>query len=447
MVSAPTAIADDEDLTAALDWFREIDGGRSSLGERIRQAQVFFRSHAVRMDARWPDPSELLLKSDLIASYLAQADGFLHQPASYDLTLAAHIVPFLKHIGAGLQLLRRMPGAVDRVRRLLNPKQQHPDGVLFELSVAVRYAREGFDVEFVPESSTRSADFRAGPADSTKDLHVECKRLRASEYELREQASVRALFDPLAALIRESRLSVFVDVTFTAELVSIPPSYLADRVPAAIGSSLYLPGGYPWRDEYSEGIVREARIDSVQADTRAHGPLIVGPKMWRLLTGEVLPSGPYHLILRGQSDERDARYVDQVDYASVLSWHCLAPRSIDARARHISSLLADIDRQLATAPMGIAHIGMYAERDTLSADRRSQRNREAVGRFHARSKLIDVYLHYYLPRVSEAHSWTIDETAEGGSRLDEPLLDDPRIFMLAELQPKAAWYLPPPRCP
>ena|ERR1700733_10072281 len=52
------------------------------------------------------------------------------------------------------------------------------------------------------------------------------------------------------------------------------------------------------------------------------------------------------------------------------------------------------------------------------------------------------------PRVSEAHSWTIDETAEMGSRLDEPLLDDPRIFMLAELQPdatKAAWDLPPPQ--
>jgi hypothetical protein len=320
-------------------------------------------------------PGELLLKSDLIASYLAQADAFLHDPASYDLTLAAHIVPFLKHIGAGVGLLRRMPGAEDRARRLPTPKQQHPDGVLFELSAAIRYAREDFEVEFVPESSTRSADFRVGPAGSTKDLHVECKRLRASEYELREQ-------------------------------------------------------------------------DAVRADTRANGPLIVGPKMWRLLTGELLPSGPYHIMLRGQSDEQDARYIDQVDYASVLSWHCLAPRSIDARGPHIFSLLADIDRQLATAPMGTAHIGMYAERDTISADRRRQLNREAVGRFQANSKLIDIYLHYYLPRVSEAHSWTIDETAEMGSRLDEPLLEDPRIFMLAELQPdatKAAWDLPPPQ--
>jgi hypothetical protein len=332
MAGAPTAIADDEDLTAALEWFREIDGARGLLGERVRQAQAFFRSHAVRMDARWPDPGELLLKSDLIASYLAQADAFLHDPTSYNLTLAAHIVPFLKHIGAGVGLLRRMPGAEDRARRLLTPKQQHPDGVLFELSAAIRYAREDFEVEFVPESSTRSADFRVGPPGSTKDLHVECKRLRASEYELREQVSVRALIDSLATFIRESGRSLFVDVTFTEEVVKVPQSYLVDRIGSAVSSALWLPNGYPWRDEYSEGLVREARIDAVRADTRANGPLI--------------------------------------------------------------------------------------------------------------------YLHYYLPRVSEAHSWTIDETAEMGSRLDEPLLDDPRIFMLAELQPdatKAAWDLPPPQ--
>ena len=282
---------------------------------------------------------------------------------------------------------------------------------LYELAAAIRYAREDFDVEFAPESSTRTADFRVGPPDGTKDLYVECKRLRASDYELREHASMRALSAPLAMLIREKRLSIFIDVTFTAELVKLPHSYLAARVASAVGSALYLPKGYPWRDEYSEGIVREAGIDAVHVDTREDGPLIVGPKMWRLLTGELLPSGPYQIMLRGQSDERDARYVDQVDYASALSWHCLAPRSIDARARHIFSLLADIDRQLATAPMGIAHVGMYAERDTISADRRRQRNLEAVGRFRAQSKLIDIYLHYYLPRVSERQSWTIDETA------------------------------------
>ena len=447
MASDPTAIADDADLRAALEWFLEIDSGRSSLAKRIRSAQDFFRAHSACMDSRWPDPADLLMKSDLVASYLAQADAFLNEPSSYDLTLAAHILPFIKHIGRGRKFLEHMPGAVDRGRRLLNPKQEHPDGALYELAAAIRYAHEGFEVEFVSESSTKSADLRVGPPDSTKDLYIECKRLRASDYELREKASIRALFAPLAKLIHENRLSIFVDVKFTSELIKVPHSYLADRVASAVYSPVYLPDGYPWRDEYSEGVVRNAHIDSVRADAREHGPLIVGPKMWRLLTEELFPSGPYHIMLRGRSDERDPRYVDRVEYASALSWHCLAPESIEARARHISSLLAGIDRQLEAAPMGIAHIGMYAERDTISADRRRARNREAVGRFRAKAKLIDIYLHYYMPRVSESHSWTIDETAETNSRMDEPLLDDPRILVLGDLQldsTEAAWHLPPP---
>jgi len=40
-------------------------------------------------------------KTDLIASCLAQVNVFLHAPSSYDLTLAAHILAFIKHIGAG----------------------------------------------------------------------------------------------------------------------------------------------------------------------------------------------------------------------------------------------------------------------------------------------------------------------------------------------------------
>jgi hypothetical protein len=67
-----------------------------------------------------------------------------------------------------------------------------------------------------------------------------------------------------------------------------------------------------------------------------------------------------------------------------------------------------------------------------------------VRRFRANSNLADVYLHYYLPRVSEKHSWTIDETADSSSRLDAPLLDDPRLLFLGDSvldTDVAAWHL------
>lgn len=120
--------------------------------------------------------------------------------------------------------------------------------------------------------------------------------------------------------------------------------------------------------------------------------------------------------------------IDDVQYASGLSWHCLAAPSIEARARHISSILAKIDRQLEQAPFAAAHIGMYAERDALSADRRRARNIEAARRFDAKSNLTDVYLHYFVLRVSESSCWAIDETADAGGCLGTPLLGDYRML-------------------
>jgi hypothetical protein len=53
----------------------------------------------------------------------------------------------------------------------------------------------------------------------------------------------------------ERSTSIWVDVTFTEELESVPDAYLADRVTKCLQSPLALPHGYPWKDELAEGTV------------------------------------------------------------------------------------------------------------------------------------------------------------------------------------------------
>jgi hypothetical protein len=93
---------------------------------------------------------------------------------------------------------------------------------------------------------------------------------------------------------------------------------------------------------------------------------------------------------------------------------------------------------------GIAHIGIYAERETASADLKRNHNLEVATNFRAQSKLIDVYLH--MPQVWETISWTIAETDYPGSRLASALLDDPRLVCFADSDVDtdvAAWHLSP----
>lgn len=323
----------------------------TALTDRIRAAQSYYRANSVPSDKRWPQTSELLTKSDLIAGYLGQVDAFLNDRRSYDLLLGAKIVPFFKHIGRSARDIANVPGAATRARRLLQPNLEHPDGAIFELVAAVRYIGDQFEVEFIPESSERSADMRLAAGGLDKFMHVECKRLRPSVYELREAVYSRELFNPLEELIHHRGLNIHVDVNFKVELGTIPRRYLADRVASALASSIVVPGGYPWSDEFANGKIRASRLDLVEADI-IDSSLLVGSKMARLLCGKPVTEGSYLLALSGIPRREDPRYVDSVSYASVLTWQCSAPASVDARARHVLSKLADVDRQMESAEMG-----------------------------------------------------------------------------------------------
>lgn len=446
MSAQPQPLEEDEDIRRALDWFHEVALDSQNLSARIRVAQEHYRAGSIPVDHRWPDTTRLLLNSDRIASYLAQADAILRDRRVYDAVLGSRILPFIKTIGSGVDYLRHMEGAADRVRGMLNSNNDHPDSALFELTTAVRYAREPLNTGFILESDRRMADLRV--SEDGLEVHIECKRLRPSIYELRESGYVRALFESLEALVHERGLSVHIDVNFTTELAQVPNDYLVEHVQTAITSRLLLADGYPWSDGLGEGVVRPANVSAVRADT-TDSSLLFGPKMARLLTGQIVSDGSYLMAASALPRREDPRYIDLVRYASALTWHCLAPASIEARARHVRSKLADISNQLTNAPMGIAHIGMDAERDPVTADLRRQRNLDTVLSFQPSSPLVEVELHYFLPRVSEVSSWMIDETVDTFS-LWGSLLGDARILGLGEPEledTRPAWHMPPPPLP
>jgi hypothetical protein len=438
-------VAEDGDVRAALGWLLSVAQNSKELLERIRVAQAYYCDNSAPVNFRWPEMSALLPKHDLIAGYLAQVDAFLNNRRAYDLLLGSKIVPFFKHIGLGIGELAKIPGATTRAKRLLNPNGEHPDGGIFELVAAVRYAREDFDVEFIPESTERAADMRLGAGGLEKFMHIECKRLRPSVYELREAANAMELFKPLEDLVHRRQLNMHLDVNFKVELFSVPRNYLVDRANSAIDCSILLPGGYPWSDEYADGTIKTAALKAVRADI-VDSSLIVGSKMARLLCGHRVSEGTYFIALSADARLDDPRFIDSVDYASVVTWQCSSDSSINARARHIRSKLADIDRQMSSAKMGIVHIGMDAERDSVTADLRRARNLEAVRSFRASSNTVEINLHYFLAHVTESTAWTIDETVDWNSRVGEALLDDPRLFVAAsEVDTNiAAWHLPAP---
>lgn len=439
-------VEQDDDVERALRWFFEVSDDPAALAERMYSAQNHYReaTHAVAGPLSRMDIAEAY--GDSIALYLAQAVALLRDRRTYDLHLGSRVIPFIKTIGVNLDLVNRIVGADGRARRMLREKAQHPDGALFELIAAIRYARmDGWAVEFIPEHIGRTADFLVRGSEG--EIHVECKRLQKSKYEIYENQQAEKLFAPVSQLVHQKKLSLAIDISFNAELSIIPESYLVDRVFSIIRSSLFVSGSYPWRDKFSEGELWFSDLKAARKDI-AGSSLLIGSKMARLLTGRPIPDSNFHLSCGGVPREADPRFIDSLEYGSAILWRCNAEVSVNARARHVRAKLAEIDKQLANAPIGMAHIGMEAERGEEAADLRRVKNKNAVMTFQARSNLAEVFFHYFLPRVSENSSWMIDETTDSfGSQPISFLGDATRLLGgthdgLIENEP--AWRQPLP---
>lgn len=103
------------------------------------------------------------------------------------------------------------------------------------------------------------------------------------------------------------------------------------------------------------------------------------------------------------------------------------PTSFESRSKHVTSLLKTIDDQLLPYGPGIAHIAIDVDIQGDIADKRRQKNAEAISRFTPRSKLCRTMVHYMVPRIDEDSAWMVDETS------DESLNYPPEFALRREL--------------
>ncbi|MBH1694051.1 hypothetical protein [Stenotrophomonas maltophilia] len=430
----------DKEVGRALLWMHHIAG--PSLADRLEVAKTHFLKSSIPANGSilWPSPMGLLPPEDMTAGFLLQATALVQDRRFFDARLAPRVIPFLKLVGKALKKLHFTEGAEQRVKEFLNPKNKHPEGSLLELAVASRYLLEGYRVRFIPESRHKTPDLELIFDEGS--IQIECKRLQPGAYEKRESDRMHRLFRPACDKVDAASSFKHLDVTFKSEISAVPDTYLAEHMQAALDD---FNDSYEWEDQLAKGTIRQGNLAAVVADT-AIGAILVGPKLFRLFTNSVVPSQRVLFGARGESHELDPRYLDNFDAIALCSWDTVNEESMTSRSRHFGSKLAEIDAQLAGCSLGAAHVVVDAERDSATADLRRRRIREKVCSFDFKSKLVILTTHYLLSHTAEGASWTIDETAEPAARTTESLLEDPRLFLDAQILGDApAWHQPPPK--
>jgi hypothetical protein len=419
----PAGVEQDQDVEAALHWLASVSCDGPAFWRRIQAAQAHYRAFTEASQNLGQDPDLSDLGSDVVASFLAQAKSLLDDRRTYDIALASRCIPWIKQLGVNVSELVRVNGAAERARRMLHDVSTAPDGPMLELVMGGNYAADGLDVTFVPEARghAKTPDLHLFVPGVAEPVAIELKRLRQGQYELEEQARHRLIFRRAAAIIDARGLSLHIDVTYTRELEDVPEGYLAERLSRCLASPLVLLGAYPWRDEFGAGQIKPSNLPAVREDTR-NSSLYCGTKMARLLSEGQVRDSRYHLAAGGEPDERDPRYMDKVQYASVVTWQCTAAESLEKKARHVKNRLVEAEKQVRSAGIGIIHLAMDVEASCESSDLRRERNKQAIVEFKSEALVAALYVHYLVPRISEAHSWLVDETVDkfGAGRGEVP---------------------------
>jgi len=133
-------------------------------------------------------------------------------------TIAAH-----QRVG----FAHRVVGIERKPDELLKEHRKQPDGLFFEVLVALAYAEEGWDVTFIEEGQDKTPDMRIVRGD--QEFFVECKRMvRTTDNSEKERNQFLRLWDAGRHVLLEKRQWVWFKGTFHVDPAELPDNFLLD---------------------------------------------------------------------------------------------------------------------------------------------------------------------------------------------------------------------------
>lgn len=281
--------------------------------------------------------------------YIYLAEVCSESGFGYDEAQWARIKPFFMKIGASLELVKNIAGVEVRVKNMLYSKDNNADSVLFELIVAIAYAEQGWQVEFIPEikGGKKTPDLKV--VRGGEILFVECKRFqKVTDYSEAERSAWLVQWNTLLPEMIKCGVPVLVDVNFKSEVHLQEPGLVAKLFRSTLENKVrYIntpecdiflrPINYPkmW-EHFSKHAVK---FPSAQINA------LIDPR-WQAHTSYTLAmDAKFRAMPKGDSALN--RFVEIIRAVFCARWECTAEISIDKKARDVRTLL---DKAVEQAP-------------------------------------------------------------------------------------------------
>ncbi|MFN3731636.1 MAG: hypothetical protein ACK4TV_05505 [Comamonas testosteroni] len=294
-----------------------------------------------------------------------------------------------------------MKGMDVKLKELAGPRRAAPDSGFFEIAVALAYAAEGFDVEFIPEEpgTRKTPDLYAKRGNV--EIFVECKRQVApGDYGLIQQENWKRLWKPLEKKLVEIGNSIWLKIEFQVELSQVESEYLPEKLNLAI--ALVDREMVLLDNELVKVEAKPVPLHRVAAHLSHNYVKVRGTQERGLLGGawatprasmESLCIGKRMTPNSSMPDWMARSFWDTISFGCGVSWKCVAERSIEMQARDLKALFSRAIEQLPLDKNGIVHVMSETLAGNDVEKRRTEKVADSIRTFRIDRPVVGLLYH------------------------------------------------------
>lgn len=361
--------------------------------------------------------NRIAFHEDWVAWYLYLVECLHQRPLVSELPQSARVFPFFAAIGRHIEIAKKIDGIEEKLSEFLNSKINQPDSTLFELVVAIMYARNGYNVGFIPETAlNKTPDLRVSKGEER--FFVECKRLaKVTHYsEIERQEWGKRWFNLVPSLIKSK--SVFLDVTFKVELKDTSEYVLVQAFNSMMSK---MSKGKILTYESKDVIIKIKQLDMKKVNDHFDKFYVKwnSGQMISLLADGFDSSENYtHLcrpknLVRVGGDENNNIlniFCTGIKSGYCARWECIAEESIEKKAKDIKTHLSKAIRQVPDNEPTVVHISYETLHGPFIEFKRAEKIAASIDSLDCGAKDVRaIYCHAIQPSTSE-EDWEIAET-------------------------------------
>lgn len=358
------------------------------------------------------------VREDEIGWYLFLCEQTLEDPLCVDSAQAQRILPFFAGIGERWAHATRVDGLQRKIIETLTHYKTEPDGLIFEILVALSYAAKSWSVEFLEEKPpSKSPDMVVRK--NGIELFVECKRLnRRTAYSEKERVEFLRLWDPAVPVLISNKQCIWLKIVFHAEVFTLPTDFLA----AILQRTLPIGNGETILHDNVDATIIARQIDRQAVNLHLEKFMVKepSPMLYNLLGGDWAPenSEVTAVVLAKRGHMASCEVPVLCTYIEALDWACGITRkfdsetSINKKARDITELLSDAVKQVPQEKPSVIHIAAETLEGRDVELRRTEKVMSKIPFFVTDKPVLAVRFHRLQSNSRTNMLFEFDETVE-----------------------------------